>query len=156
VTPTYVLKGSLKTIKWEGRDGNKKQVTKLMRLWFDAVGRLGLSRGSSFDLDFLTIPFHGEDALMEKRYLTKRSRRQKGILAFLAQDAEKRVFCYANGQLRKAEQNEEVHRFVEFGRKTTATFVRLTRMVLTQKTNMGIQASRPGKRQGSAEDCVDP
>jgi hypothetical protein len=92
---------------------------RLMRLWFDAVGRLGLSRGSSFDLDFHTIPFHGEDALMEKHYLTKRSRRQKGILAFLAQDAEKRVFCYANGQLRKDEQNEEVLRFVEFWKKRT-------------------------------------
>jgi hypothetical protein len=92
---------------------------RLMRLWFDAVGRLGLSRGNSFDLDFHTIPFHGEDALMEKHYLTKRSRRQKGILAFLAQDAEKRVFCYANGQLRKDEQNEEVLRFVEFWKKRT-------------------------------------
>jgi len=92
---------------------------RLMRLWFDAVGRLGLSRGSSFDLDFHTIPFHGEDALMEKHYLTKRSRRQKGILAFLAQDAEKRVFCYANGQLRKDEQNGEVLRFVEFWKQRT-------------------------------------
>ena len=92
---------------------------RLMRLWFDAVGRLGLSRGSSFDLDFHTIPFHGEEALMEKHYVSKRSRRQKGILAFLAQDAEKRVFCYANGQLRKDEQDEEVLRFVEFWKERT-------------------------------------
>jgi hypothetical protein len=92
---------------------------RLMRLWFDAVGRLGLSRGSSFDLDFHTIPFHGEEALMEKHYVSKRSRRQKGILAFLAQDAEKRVFCYANGQLRKDEQDEEVLRFVEFWKQRT-------------------------------------
>jgi Transposase DDE domain len=92
---------------------------RLMRLWFDAVGRLGLSRGGSFDLDFHTIPFHGEEALMEKHYVSKRSRRQKGILAFLAQDAEKRVFCYANGQLRKDEQDEEVLRFVEFWKERT-------------------------------------
>jgi hypothetical protein len=92
---------------------------RLMRLWFDAVGRLGLSRGGSFDLDFHTIPFHGEDALMEKHYVSKRSRRQKGILAFLAQDAEKRVFCYVNGQLRKDEQDEEVLRFVEFWKERT-------------------------------------
>ena len=87
---------------------------RLMRLWFDAVGRLGLAEGGSFDLDFHTIPFHGEDALVEKHYVSKRSRRQKGILAFLAQDAERRVFCYANGQLRKDEQDEEVLRFVAF------------------------------------------
>jgi hypothetical protein len=54
---------------------------KLMRLWFDAMNKLGLPRGASFDLDFHTIPFHGEDALMEKHYVSKRSRRQKGVLA---------------------------------------------------------------------------
>jgi hypothetical protein len=75
----------------------------LMRLWFDALKPSGLERGSSFDLDFHTIPFHGEDALVEKHYVSKRSRRQKGILAFLAQDAGTQVFCYANAQLRKAQ-----------------------------------------------------
>jgi hypothetical protein len=92
---------------------------RLMRLWFDAVGRLGLAEGGSFDLDFHTIPFHGEDALVEKHYVSKRSRRQKGILAFLAQDAERRVFCYANGQLRKDEQDEEVLRFIAFWKERT-------------------------------------
>jgi hypothetical protein len=92
---------------------------KLMRRWFDAVGKLGLKRGPSFDLDFHTIPFHGEDALIEKHYVSKRSRRQKGILAFLAHDAGKRVFCYANGQLRKDEQNDEILRFVDFWKERT-------------------------------------
>lgn len=92
---------------------------KLMSLWFDAVGKLGLERGVSFDLDFHTIPFHGENALVEKHYVSKRSRRQKGILAFLAQDADRRVFCYANGQLRKEEQNDEILRFVDFWKKRT-------------------------------------
>jgi Transposase DDE domain len=91
----------------------------LMRRWFDAVGRLGLPRGQSFDLDFHTIPFHGEDALIEKHYVSKRSRRQKGILAFVAQDADTRVFCYANGELRKDEQNDEILRFVRFWKDRT-------------------------------------
>src|SRR5579862_9130283 len=43
---------------------------KLMRDWFDAAGRLGLEWGTSFDLDFHTIPFHGEDALVEKHYVS--------------------------------------------------------------------------------------
>jgi hypothetical protein len=92
---------------------------KLLRLWFDAVGALGLARGHSFDLDFHTIPFHGEDALVEKHYVSKRSRRQKGILAFLAHDADQRVFCYANAQVRKADQNNEILRFVEFWKERT-------------------------------------
>jgi len=92
---------------------------KLMRHWFDAMSGLGLQHGSSFDLDFHTIPFHGEDALVEKHYVSKRSRRQKGILAFLAQDGEKRFFCYANSDLRKDEQNDEILRFVEFWKDRT-------------------------------------
>ena len=94
----------------------------LMRRWFDAVGRLGLPRGHSFDLDFHTIPFHGEDALIEKHYVSKRSRRQKGILAFLVQDAETRVFCYANGELRKDQQNDEILRFVRFWKERTGRY----------------------------------
>jgi hypothetical protein len=92
---------------------------KLMRLWFDAASRLGLERGVSFDLDFHTIPFHGDDALVEKHYITKRSRRQKGLLAFLAEDADQRVFCYANAELRKDEQNDEILQFVRFWKKRT-------------------------------------
>ena len=92
---------------------------KLMRHWFDAMSGLGLEHGSSFDLDFHTIPFHGEDALVEKHYISKRSRRQKGILAFLAQDGEKRFFCYANSDLRKDQQDEEILRFIRFWKQRT-------------------------------------
>jgi hypothetical protein len=92
---------------------------RLMHSWFDAVSRMGLRRGTSFDLDFHTIPFHGEDALIEKHYVSKRSRRQKGVLAFLAQDADTRVFVYANAELRKNQQNDEVLRFVDFWKQRT-------------------------------------
>jgi len=92
---------------------------KLMRLWFDAMGQLGLPRGTSFDLDFHTVPFHGEDALMEKHYVSKRSRRQKGVLVFVAQDADTRVFCYANAGVRKQDQNDEILTFVDFWKKRT-------------------------------------
>lgn len=92
---------------------------KLMRHWFDAMTKLGLQHGSSFDLDFHTIPFHGEDALLEKHYVSKRSRRQKGILAFLAQDGDKRFFCYANADLRKDQQDDEILKFVKFWKQRT-------------------------------------
>jgi transposase len=92
---------------------------RLMQRWFEAMQRLGQPRGTSFDLDFHTIPFHGEDALVEKHYVSKRSRRQKGVLAFLAQDAATRVFCYANSDLRQAERNDEVLSFVHFWQQRT-------------------------------------
>jgi hypothetical protein len=92
---------------------------KMMRHWFDAITGLGLKHGTSFDLDFHTIPFHGEDALLEKHYVSKRSRSQKGILAFLAQDGDKRFFCYANCDLRKKSQNDEILAFVRFWKDRT-------------------------------------
>ena len=95
---------------------------KVMQHWFDAVTELGVQRGSSFDLDFHTIPFHGNDALVEKHYVSKRSRRQKGLLAFLAQDASTRVFCYANSQLRKHQQSDEILQFVAFWKERTGHF----------------------------------
>jgi hypothetical protein len=94
----------------------------LMRRWFDAVGWLGLSRGRSLKLDFHTIPFHGKDPLIEKHYVSKRSRRQNGILAFVVQDADTRVFCYANGEWRKDQQNKEILRFVRFWKERTGRY----------------------------------
>ena len=92
---------------------------KLMAAWFEAMSALGLERGVGFHLDFHTIPYHGDQALLEKHYVSKRSRRQKGVLAFLAQDSEKSVFCYANAEVRKADQADEVMRFVEFWQSRT-------------------------------------
>jgi hypothetical protein len=92
---------------------------KVMRAWFDGISQLGLPQGSSFDLDFHTIPFHGEDALVEKHYVSKRSRRQKGVLAFLAQDAGTRVLCYADANVRKNGPNDQILKFVKFWKTRT-------------------------------------
>ena len=51
--------------------------------------------------------------------MSKRSRRQKGVLAFVAQDASTRVFCYANADIRAEDHDDEVMRFVEFWRRRT-------------------------------------
>jgi transposase len=120
---------------------------RLMRHWFDRVSRLGLRWGTSFDLDFHTIPFHGEDALVEKHYISKRSRSQKGMLAFLAQDAEARVFCYANAELRKDQRDDEILRFVDFWKRRTGNLPEelifdsklTTYAKLSELNRMGIQ-----------------
>jgi len=91
----------------------------LMGRWFDATTKLGLQRGVSFDLDFHTIPYHGDDALVEKHYVSKRSRRQKGVLAFLVRDADKHVFCYGNTDLRKDQQNDQILHFLKYWKQRT-------------------------------------
>ena len=93
----------------------------LMDAWHHAARSLGpdLGGGRSFDLDFHTIPFHGDDALLERHYVSKRSRRQRGILAFLARDADARLFAWANASLRKDGQNDEILRFAQAWRERT-------------------------------------
>lgn len=95
---------------------------KLLRSWFDTLTNLQLPRGSSFDLDFHTIPFHGDDALVEKHYVSKRSRRQKGILAFLVHDAQAHVFCYGDADLRKEDQEGAVLVFARFWKQRTGRY----------------------------------
>jgi hypothetical protein len=95
---------------------------KVLRSWFDAMTGLRLPRGSSFDLDFHTIPFHGNDALVEKHYVSKRSRRQKGLLAFLVHDAEAHVFCYADADLRKEGQDGAALDFARFWKQRTGHY----------------------------------
>lgn len=75
-------------------------------------------QGASFNLDFHAVPFFGQDEFIERHYLSKRSRRDKAVLTFFAQDAEADVLCYSNADLRKGEENNEVLRFVEFWRKS--------------------------------------
>jgi hypothetical protein len=95
---------------------------KVMEKWFEAVSKNGLEHGSSFDLDFHSIPFHGEDALVQKHYISKRSRKQKGMLAFLVMAGDKKHFCYVNANLRKHEQNDEILNFVEYWKKRTGKY----------------------------------
>lgn len=88
--------------------------TRLLAAWHRAVAPDALFNGASFNLDFHSVPYYGEDPVVERHYVSMRSRRQPSILAFVAQDAEARAFCYANADLRKGEEAEEIFRFIAF------------------------------------------
>src|SRR5258708_13441871 len=76
------------------------QTTQLLAAWHDQVNPLGLFDGASFNLDFHSVPYYGEDPVVERHFVSARSRRQPSILAFLAQDAAGRAFSYSNPTLR--------------------------------------------------------
>jgi len=94
---------------------------RLMDAWFEQLERIGLPHGDSLDLDFHTVPANTATEPLEKHYVSSRSRRQQGILVFLARDAEQRVFRYANAGVPKAEQSDEILRFIEFWERHTGT-----------------------------------
>ena len=87
---------------------------RLMDAWFEQIEGVGLPHGSSLDLDFHTVPANTAVEPLEKHYVSNRSRRQQGILVFMARDAEQRVFRYANAGIPKAGQSDEILRFIEF------------------------------------------
>jgi hypothetical protein len=92
---------------------------RLLEAWCDEAHRVGLPRGSSFDLDFHTVPANSQEEPLEKHYVSSRSRRQKGVLVFFARDATERVLCYANAGIPKAQQPDEILKFVAFWEKRT-------------------------------------
>jgi len=106
------------TFLWQysSRLGHPTSV-RLLQAWLTSLCRHLDVEGDSFNLDFHAIPFFGKDEFVERHYQSKRSRRDKSVLTFVAQDADANVLCYANADLRKGEENDEVLRFVDFWRK---------------------------------------
>src|SRR4051794_11907389 len=92
---------------------------RLMAAWADEVHQAGLPHGHSFDVDFHTIAANSGCEPLEKHYVSRRSRSEKGILVFVARDAEQRVFCYGNAGIPKDDQADEVLCFVDFWERHT-------------------------------------
>lgn len=93
------------------------QTTKLLAAWHAQVAGDSLFAGDSFNLDFHSVPYYGEDPVIERHFVSARSRSQPSILIFLAQDAEGRSFCYSNANLRKGEEADEILNFVAFWKR---------------------------------------
>ena len=72
---------------------NHGNTTRLLAAWHEQVSPDNLFNGESFNLDFHSVPYYGESPLVERHFVSMRSRRQPSILAFLAQDALGRAFC---------------------------------------------------------------
>ncbi len=96
-----------------------RAIDRFMAAWFTKVARAGLTPGTSLDLDFHTVPANSAEEPLEKHYVSRRSRSQKGILTLLARDASQRVLRYAHAGIAKADQPGEILRFVDFWQQHT-------------------------------------
>jgi hypothetical protein len=95
-----------------------RKTTRFLAAWHERAHGAGLLPGESFNLDFHSVPYYGEHPLLQRHYVSMRSRRQPSVLAFLAQDHGSQVFCYSNADLRKGEEAEEVFQFIAFWKRT--------------------------------------
>jgi len=96
---------------------NHAKTTRFLAAWHRQTQGTELLPGESFNLDFHSVPYYGEHPVVEKHYVSARSRSQPSMLVFLAQDAGSQVFCYSNADLRKGEQAEEIFEFIAFWKR---------------------------------------
>ena len=95
-----------------------RKTTRLLAAWHEQAQGPDLLPGESFNLDFHSVPYYGEHPVIQRHFVSMRSRRQPSVLVFLAQDAGSHAFCYSNADLRKGEEAQAVFGFVAFWKRT--------------------------------------
>jgi transposase len=78
----------------------------------------GLLGEQGLNLDFHAIMSYGEDTILEKHYVPRRSQRTRSVLTFIAQDGQEHTIIYANAELTARAQSGEVIEFCRFYEKT--------------------------------------
>jgi transposase len=78
----------------------------------------GLLGEQGLNLDFHTIMSYGQDTVLEKNYVPRRSQRTRSVLTFIAQDAQQHTIIYANAELTARQQSGEVIEFARFYERT--------------------------------------
>ena len=135
----------LGTYSWRvRRDSNRELLTGLVR----ALRPLGLATGEAgFNCDFHAIRHHGEQAVLEKHYVPRRSQRTRAVLTFFAQDHATSDMVYSNADITKAEQAAEIIAFADYWNNATGSDPGLlvfdsqltTYKILDQLTGRGIR-----------------
>jgi transposase len=99
-----------------------KKILALLAAWDGQLSEAQRCPGRSINLDFHSVPYYGEHPIIQRHYVSSRSRRQPSVLVFLAHDPEGNAFCYSNADIRKGEEAEEIFRFLEFWRRVRGEY----------------------------------
>ena len=91
----------------------------LMDAWAAKAHSLVGECSGSLDVDFHTIPYHGTSDTVQSHDVSKRSRRQRGILALVACDARQRALVYADATITRETRWDAIMGFVEAWKKRT-------------------------------------
>jgi hypothetical protein len=97
----------------------RRHQEQLLGSWIKKLSPLLLPEAKAFSLDFHLIPYRGEEAVLENHYIPCRGLACPSVQTFFAQEHEKQVFCYANANLTRGEQTQEVLRFVDYWKDLT-------------------------------------
>ncbi len=96
-----------------------RQQRRFLHALGQAMAGSGLAAGDEFDLDFHAVMHCGEDAVLEKHYVPKRSQQTRSVLTFFAQDGRTHNLVYADADLHKATQAHAVIDFCDHWRSVS-------------------------------------
>jgi len=100
------------------RASNQKLLSGLVK----ALRPLGLATGEAgFNCDFHAIRHHGDQAVLEKHYVPRRSQRTRAVLTFFAQDHATSDMVYSNADITKTEQAAEIIAFADYWQQATGS-----------------------------------
>jgi hypothetical protein len=97
----------------------------------------GLATGDAVNLDFHAVMHRGTDVALEKHYVPSRSGRTRSVLTFFAEDADSHTLLYANADLAKATQNNEVLAFADHWHRAGGHDPKL--LIMDSKVTTGTQ-----------------
>lgn len=76
----------------------------------------------SFNLDFHTIPFRGDEPDLENHWVPMRNRGLPSVVAFVAQAVGRRVICYATANILRDEADRVVAKFADYWKEQTGHY----------------------------------
>jgi hypothetical protein len=76
----------------------------------------------TFYLDFHAIPHRGDEAVLEQHWVPQRNKATPSVMAFVAQEAERRIVCYATANIVRREADTLAVRFADHWKQTTGHY----------------------------------
>jgi transposase len=86
---------------------------RLLDALMDRLPDTNRRHGKDFYLDFHAIPYRGEQAELEQHWVPMRNKATTSVMAFVAQEAERRIICYATANIVRKEADTMAVRFVD-------------------------------------------
>ena len=94
-----------------------RHLDRLQAAFVKRATKLGLYEGTIVNLDFHTVPHHGDESVLEEHWAGARGKVMKGALTLFAQDAQSKLMLYTAADIRRVESDDQVMRFLAFWRK---------------------------------------
>jgi len=94
-----------------------KHIDRLQAAFVRHAAKLGLYEGNIVNLDFHTVPHHGDESVLEQHWAGARGKVMKGALTLFAQDAHSKLMLYTAADIRRVESDDQVMSFLKFWRR---------------------------------------